>query len=89
MKLTFLFLISNAALGLQSCNGNAVKDLVDKAQSSSYSYTLSENNCSTGQHDFSSQEAMCDGLKNDSLNNYCASQLRHAKFQSDCPGRTW
>ncbi len=55
--------------------------------SSSYSYTLTENGCSTQKQSFSSKEAMCEGLKNDSLNHYCAESLRRNRFTSDgCSG---
>jgi len=76
-------------LTMPSCVGGGIGNLLTHAQSQNYTYNLSENGCSTGEHTFSSNESMCDGLRDDSLNNYCATNLRYLKFQSDCPGRTW
>lgn len=52
-----------------------------------FSYSLTYNNCPTGKKTFSSQQAMCDALKDDSENNYCAREMRREKFDSDaCAG---
>lgn len=86
----FAFLtLTLSVLFLQSCSVDLGNGLKVGTQSNNYSYSLSEGSCSTGEHSFSSQEAMCDGLKNDTLNNNCATNLRYLKFQSDCPGRAW
>ncbi|MBC7740877.1 MAG: hypothetical protein H7061_01685 [Bdellovibrionaceae bacterium] len=53
------------------------------------SYSLEENGCSTETHTFSSQDAMCDGLRDDALNKHCAQSLRYDKFKNECPNRTW
>ncbi|MFZ3230288.1 MAG: hypothetical protein WA160_08790 [Pseudobdellovibrio sp.] len=84
-------LIQLAALVLlfTSCMPKSATDAILNQKSSGYTYDLTENGCPTGEHSFSSLESMCDGLKNDSLNNFCARNLRYSKFQSDCPGRTW
>ncbi len=58
-------------------------------KSESFTYKYSVNNCTTDEKTFSSNEAMCDALRNDSLNHYCAQDLRYQRFQTDCPGRTW
>ena len=59
----------------------------EETQKISYDYT--ENSCPTGRHEFESQEALCDGLKNDSLNNNCARNLRYQEFKQKCPAGTW
>lgn len=87
-KFGFIALLLSAAL-LQSCSVDLGNTLRVNAESNNYSYSLSENGCSTGEHSFSSQDAMCDGLKNETLNNNCATNLRYLKFQNSCPGRTW
>lgn len=69
---------------LCSCKG-----LVPNLEKNSFSYNFSENGCSTGDKNFSSNDAMCNALKNDSLNNYCAQSQRYQKFQSSCPGKVW
>lgn len=93
-NMTIFNLISLAVLGLSTIAGlsacappNLSADIVNGQ--SSYTYNLSENGCSTGEQQFSGREAMCDGLKNEPLNNYCAQNLRRSKFQTDCPERTW
>lgn len=82
--LTFIFLAA-------SCSKETLTKLTNGNNNSAQtlSYTLTENGCSTGEQKFSSQEQMCEGLKNDSLNNYCAQNLRYQKFQNDCPGYSW
>lgn len=87
MKKTYFLSIFVAGLILQSCVANLGKDVKVGAESQNYSYNLSENGCSTGDHSFSSLDSMCDGLKDDSLNNQCAYNLRRMKFESECPGR--
>lgn len=77
-----------AAFALASgCSGSSLTNGLKKE--SSFTYELSENSCSTGEKTFSSNEAMCNALKDDALNNFCAQNLRYQKFQSDCPGKTW
>lgn len=49
---------------------------VTTQRSSSYSYELSYNGCSTGKQTFSTRTAMCEGLRNDALNNGCAYSMR-------------
>lgn len=81
--LTCLFLVT-------SCSKDTLSKITNANNNAqSYSYNLSENGCSTGEQVFSSQSAMCDGLRNDALNNFCAQGLRYQKFQNDCPGRAW
>lgn len=54
---------------------------------SSLSYNLTENGCSTGQQQFSSEAALCEGLQSESRNHGCAESLRRSTFQShNCPG---
>jgi hypothetical protein len=72
---------------MNGCSGSSLTDGLKKQ--SSFSYELSENGCSTGEKTFNSNDSMCDALKDDALNNYCAQNLRYQKFQSDCPGKTW
>ena len=73
-----------------SCSKDATKLLTsDQNNATSLSYNLTENGCSTGNHSFNSQDELCNGLRDDSLNNNCAQNLRYQKFQTDCPGRAW
>ena len=72
---------------MNGCSGSSLTDGLKKQ--SSFTYELSENGCSTGEKTFSTNDAMCNALKDDAFNNYCAQNLRYQKFQSDCPGKTW
>lgn len=85
-------LILIGVLFLVGCSGNSLGKALDPNNNSntqSYSYNLTENGCGTDEHVFSSREAMCDGLKNESLNHSCAYNLRRTKFNSDCGDRSW
>jgi hypothetical protein len=53
-----------------------------------FKYSLTENGCATGEITASSKEEMCNLLKNDEANKYCAGSLRRQKFQQDGCG-TW
>jgi hypothetical protein len=74
-------MILSLALALGACNV--------KKEDKNLSYELSENGCETKRHEFSSQQEYCDGLKNDALNNYCASNLRYNEFKQNCAGQSW
>jgi hypothetical protein len=75
---------------ITACSVDVTKNLPGNgANSQSLSYNLTENGCSTGNQSFSTQDALCNGLRDDALNNYCAQSLRFQKFQNDCPGHTW
>ena len=79
-------------LGFTSCDiSKSTNGLIKtQATANSLSYNYTENGCSTGEHTFYANDQLCDGLKNDSLNNYCALSLRHSRYQTDCAGRgTW
>jgi len=84
LKMGVLFLSSLTLIGLFSSCSASVNN-----NQSSFSYNLTENGCSTGEKTFSSNDAMCSALKDDSLNQYCAQSLRYQKFTNDCPGKTW
>ncbi len=87
MKL--ILILSCFSFYFAGCTAPVSTDGLLTSKSNNLTYTLSENGCSTGEHTFYSEEQMCNGLKNDSLNNNCAYNLRRLKFKSDCPGRTW
>jgi hypothetical protein len=86
---SFIFLPSLLVffLLMPGCSGSSLSDAVNRQ--SSFTYELSENGCSTGEKTFSTNDAMCNALKDDALNHYCAQNLRYQKFLSDCPGKTW
>ncbi len=89
MKTTSFALILGFSLLITSCTlPEAVNGLVtSQSANSKLTYNFSENGCQTGEHTFYSEQQMCDGLKSDVLNNYCALRLRQIKFQADCQGR--
>ena len=83
MKITVLSLFVGSLM-LQSCGVNLKDALIVKKGGSEYLYNLTDNGCSTGDQSFSSLTAMCENLKNDSANNFCAYELRRSKFETDC-----
>jgi hypothetical protein len=90
MKVMSIVLLIALGSVFSACSVSTDKDGVQaQAKSQSLSYDLSENNCDTGNHSFSSAGDYCNGLQNDSLNNGCALSLRQAQFQTDCPGSTF
>lgn len=89
MKFFTLGFTLGFSLLISSCNLSPAVDGLVSSQSanSKLTYNFSDNGCQTGEHTFFSEQQMCDGLKNEVLNNYCASRLRQVKFQADCQGR--
>lgn len=79
MRNIIVGLLSFAALPLLSACGS----------SESRKYQFVQNGCDTGEHQFDSQDAECEGLKNDKLNNECAYGLRKQAFLEKCPGKAW
>ncbi len=73
-----------AVVILQSCNVDLKDGVVVKNESQNLSYNLSENGCSTELQQYSSFASMCEGLKNESRNNFCAYNLRRAKYEAEC-----
>ncbi len=58
-----------------------------QAQRRSFTYNLSQNDCTTGAHTFVSKDELCTALYNDSLNNYCASIARAQMYVTNRCGR--
>jgi hypothetical protein len=56
-----------------------------QGNSTSGSYVYSENNCTTGTHNYSSQAEFCQMLSDDSLNNDCAADQRMQDLSDRCP----
>ena len=78
MKMSFSSLIAlTGILGISILTGCTAED-------KSYTYQYSENGCDTGSHNFDSKADYCAALKNESLNNGCASDLRESAHQQDC-----
>jgi hypothetical protein len=84
-------LVLASALALSACYLEVAghKVLGGDNKSTSINYELTENGCATGKHEFSSHDDYCAGLKNDSLNNFCAIGMRYEKFKQDCGDKTW
>lgn len=54
-----------------------------------YSYRLdgkdqNDKDCTTGGHSFDDLEGVCNALKNDALNKFCASDKRETLYQNYC-----
>lgn len=71
------------ALGLASCQlGNR-----KSSQSDDLTYSLTENNCSTGVVPYRDDADLCRALVDDARNNWCARELRRQMFQTKkCAG---
>ncbi|MGE0631679.1 MAG: hypothetical protein AB7O96_04690 [Pseudobdellovibrionaceae bacterium] len=52
-------------------------------------YNQSEGNCTTGTQVFQSREQYCQGLRNDTLNNRCATNWRYESFRNNCSDQNW
>jgi hypothetical protein len=94
MKSTITSLSSSLlfSLCLSACSAEiGGKKILDtgggKKEELSYSYEY--NGCQTGTQTFSSQEDLCNGLKDDSRNKHCARNLRYERFKNECPGMSW
>lgn len=87
MKTNLLFLAAMTLL-CSACDLSAV-GIGKSKKKEQYKYNLTYNGCSTGEHKFSSKDAMCDALQNNSLNNNCARDLREQHFRGECPGKTF
>ncbi len=85
-----ILLFISATVVLNACSLSNTVDSLTKTQSANnLTYSFSDGGCSTGEHTFYSKEQLCDGLKNDALNNFCALSLRQSKFRTDCQGQDW
>ena len=89
-KLLVLMMISSAILtagcGVDVKTGES-SGINASSKSESWVYSLEENGCKTGSHQFNSLNEECSGLQNNSLNNNCAYSLRKMTFESaKCPG---
>ena len=65
--------IALAALALVGCS----------KKDEEFKYSLTENQCETGEHKADSKSVMCAQLKNDEVNHGCATHLRKEKFEGD------
>ena len=91
MKLLTLFMIS---LTFASCgklddlaHGGKTIYKVEAAEEEPYSYQLIGKSCHTGEHEFTSFSAVCQGLRDNELNNDCAQEEREELFlNSECAG---
>jgi hypothetical protein len=61
----------------------------ENASSQEFSYDYTSNGCSTGKQTFTSRDAYCSGLQNETLNQGCALKRRKETFQEQCQGRSW
>jgi hypothetical protein len=84
MKIGKVFFLS-VFLGLVASCGSD-KDPESANLKGNYNYNFDENGCKTGNQSFSSIEAYCKGLQNETLNKGCAQNIRKINFELKCPG---
>ena len=82
MKYLFAFFLLTTVACSGSVDGSADLELSENSESYSYDYNI--NGCKTGEHSFNSRRDYCLGLADDSLNNYCAGDLRCRVFKQEC-----
>lgn len=62
-------------------------DILNKvANEEAFTYEYTENGCNTGKHSFSTLDAYCAALENNSLNNNCAVNSRQSAYYQKCSG---
>lgn len=91
MKILTLILIS---LTFISCgkvddlvHGGKTTLKVEPAKEEPYSYELIGKSCHTGEHEFGTFQAVCQGLRDNNLNQGCAEGEREDLFiNSECEG---
>jgi hypothetical protein len=72
---------------VKSAETETPNDSESSESKSTYRYALEENGCATGTQEFASHQELCDGLRNDELNDDCAANLRREMFESnECAG---
>ena len=49
-----------------------------------YSYQFSDLDCTTGKHEFATEEEFCGALTDNRLNEYCAESARREYFMAQC-----
>ena len=64
-------------------------DQGESTHSEEFGYNYSHNGCSTEKQVFTSRDAYCSGLQDETLNKGCALSLRKQTFQEQCQGRSW
>lgn len=82
MKTVLLIL---AISTLVSC-GDSSDGLVEAGsnnETQKLSYQINVNGCDTGKHTFSSEAEYCAGLRNDELNNFCATSVRRERYNAN------
>lgn len=91
MKLLILILLSLTFISCgkldELAHGGKTTYKVEPAKEEPYSYELLGESCHTGEHEFNSFQAACQGLRDHQLNNNCAEAEREELFlNSDCQG---
>ncbi|WP_413290938.1 hypothetical protein [Bdellovibrio sp. HCB337] len=66
------------SLALVACSGG------NRQESKKLSYQFNENGCDTGKKEFTSKQAYCAALEDNSANNFCAESMRKTTFEREC-----
>jgi uncharacterized lipoprotein YehR (DUF1307 family) len=59
-----------------------------KKEEEKFQYSFTENGCETKEHKADTKDKYCAMLRDDALNNYCASRLRKEAYEKNGCG-TW
>lgn len=55
-----------------------------RAGGAPFSYQFSDMDCTTGKHEFASEEEFCGALMDERLNDYCAENARREYYFAQC-----
>lgn len=81
MKPILFAALAMALSGLAACSQSS------ESKKEVLSYEFEVNSCKTGRHEFSSQQDLCQGLQNETLNKGCALAMRESYFAAQCSGQ--
>lgn len=87
MKNLVLLLMSTLLFACAPKSDSNNNDVV--ATTGVYAYEYPGQGCTTGYQRPLTPEALCESLRNDAVNHYCASDSRYQQFQVRCPGHAW
>lgn len=81
MKPILFAALAMTLFGLAACSQSS------ESKKEVLSYEFEVNSCKTGRHEFSSQQDLCQGLQNETLNKGCALAMREDYFAAQCSGQ--
>lgn len=81
--------LSCLTLALAACSDSSDSVPASYGVNQALTYELSEKGCTTGRQTFPSFTELCVGLQNNTINNYCALDMRAQHFRRSCQGQNF